>query len=86
MEAGHLSPFEVMSLLPRLMMGGEVVHNKVWQGTAKTVEIVAPGAVAAHADGELLCRVEDGVSALSIELVPRRLEVIAGTGFRGNKP
>ena len=82
-EAGHLSPFEVMSLLPRLMMGGEVVHNKVWQGTAKTVEIVAPGAVAAHADGELLFRVEDGVSALSIEVVPRRLEVIAGPGFRG---
>jgi diacylglycerol kinase family enzyme len=82
-EAGHLSPLEVMSLLPRLMIGGEVVHNKVWQGTAKTVEIFAPGAVAAHADGELLFRVEDGVLALSLGLVPRRLEVLVGPGFRG---
>lgn len=84
-EAGHLSPLEVLSLLPRLIVGGEVVHGNVWQGTGKSVAIVAPGPVAAHADGELLCRVEDGVSALSIDLVPQRLEVLSGPGFRGRK-
>jgi len=82
-EAGQLGAFEVLGLLPRLALGGEVIHPKVWQGQAKTVRLVADSPMAAHADGEMLCEAGDGAREFFLELMPRRLSVMTGPGFRG---
>ena len=82
-EAGQLTALEVLGLLPRLALGGEVNHPKVWQGQAKTVHLMADSPMAAHADGEMLCEPGDGTREFFFELVPRRLAVLTGPGFRG---
>lgn len=82
-EAGQLSALEVLGLLPRLALGGRVTHPKVWQGRANTVRVVADRPVAAHADGELLCETHDGLREFAFELLPQKLAVMTGPGFRG---
>lgn len=82
-EAGQLTALEVLGLMPRLALGGEVSHPKVWQGQAKACRVVADSPMAAHADGEMLCEPGDDVREFSFELEPRKLAVVAGPGFRG---
>lgn len=84
-EAGQLTALEVLGLLPRLALGGKVTHPKVWQGQAKTVRVVADCPVAAHADGEIQCEAKDGVCEFYFELLPQKLAVMTGPGFRGGQ-
>jgi len=74
--AGRLSRWDVIRLLPSLAFSGPPAgYRELTTGRCAALEIVAPSAIAAHVDGEILARPEDDRRSVSVELVPGRLRV-----------
>lgn len=75
LRALNLSRLAILGLLPRLLSGKGPPsgHSQVRTGRCTKLTVACPVPLMAHVDGEILCRPEDGVKKLEIELLPGRL-------------
>jgi diacylglycerol kinase (ATP) len=74
--AGQISRPGIFLLIPRFMAGTQEGHPQIrFLETARLSVRALQGRLAAHADGETLCTEGEG---LSIEILPRALEIIGG--------
>ena len=75
-HAGALSRWQVLRLLPRLALFGAPEHDpRVRQGRCRHVHLTAEKPLTVHLDGEFFCLPEDNVRELTIDLLPRALQV-----------
>jgi diacylglycerol kinase (ATP) len=72
----QVSKAGIFLLIPRFLEGTQAGHPAVRYLNTKRLTVRAlQGSIAAHADGETLCTEGD---ALSLEILPRQLEVVCG--------
>lgn len=75
--------WELLWHLPGLMVGKlPTTHPKIVTGTTPAVRVGGDTPLCVHADGEFFCRPADGVTAATIELLPKRLVVEAAVDER----
>ena len=68
--------WQALGLLPGLIAnGGPPVHPGVRLSRCSTLRLRSEAPLAAHSDGEIYLRPEDGVRELTVELLPKRLRV-----------
>jgi diacylglycerol kinase family enzyme len=78
-RAGRLSRWEALRLIPSLSSKGPPrEHPKLSFPRGRRLVVDCPEPLVIHTDGEMLCRVEDRVHHVEIELIPRRLRVRLG--------
>jgi diacylglycerol kinase (ATP) len=78
LQAGPLTRWQALQLLPRLATGTlPDDRSDIWKGRCRNVAIESPSPLRVHVDGEFFCQPEDGVRELRIELLPRKLTVMA---------
>jgi diacylglycerol kinase family enzyme len=71
--------WQLARYLPALIAGNlPKVHPKIRMGRCTRVSVTGETPLCVHADGEFFSRPEDGVTALEIELLPKRLLVEMG--------
>jgi diacylglycerol kinase family enzyme len=79
LRAGSLTRWEVLRLIPRLSSAGPPRgHPKLSFRRGRQLLVESQQGLAIHADGEVLCRPEDRVRRVEVELIPRRLRVRLG--------
>ncbi len=75
-HAGRLTRWEALRLIPSLSTTGPPrSHPKLSFHRCQRLKIESQQALAIHADGEMLCRPEDQVRRVEVELRPRCLPV-----------
>jgi diacylglycerol kinase family enzyme len=75
-QAGDLSRWEVLKLLPRLAIAGPPRDNpKVRLGQCQRITLHSPTSLVVHADGEFFAQPENGVRSLTIQLLPKALRI-----------
>jgi len=75
-QAGALSSWEVVCLLPRLALGGPPTdYPQVRLGRCRKLNLFSEGPLTVHIDGEFFSQPEDKLHALDIRLLPRALRV-----------
>jgi diacylglycerol kinase (ATP) len=75
-HAALTSRWEALRLLPQIALRGlPPVYPGLTRSLCQTVRVSAPQPLVAHADGELFCVAEDGVTELEIEILPGMLQV-----------
>ena len=68
--------WQALGLLPGLILrGGPPVHPGVHLSRCRSLRLRSENSLAAHSDGEVYLRPEEGVKELTVELLPRRLRV-----------
>lgn len=73
-QAGQLSRWEVLRLLPRIaLFGAPSSYPQVAIGQCQRVCVSTGHSLLVHVDGEFFCQPADRVCALEIDLLPRRL-------------
>jgi diacylglycerol kinase family enzyme len=78
-HAGRLTRWESLRLIPRLSTTGPPrSHPKLGFPRCRRLLVESKQALAIHADGEMLCRPEDQVRRVAVELRPRCLPVRLG--------
>lgn len=76
MHATRLRRWHLVRYLPAMATGNlPTDHPLIRLGRAARVEVASEAPLCAHADGELVCVPEDGVTELTVEVVPRRMRV-----------
>jgi diacylglycerol kinase (ATP) len=79
LHAGHLTRWEALRLIPRLRSSGPPHdHPKLNLTHCRHVIIESAQDLVIHTDGEVLCRPEDQVRRVEVELLPARLFVRHG--------
>jgi diacylglycerol kinase (ATP) len=79
LHAGRLTRWEALRLIPRLRSTGPPRnHPKLILSRCRRVIIESAQDLVIHTDGEILCRPEDRVRRLEVELLPERLFVRHG--------
>lgn len=75
-HTSDLSRLGLVRLMPA-MASGKIPspHRHVWTTRCSAVTIAASAPVRLHLDGEFFCHPKDGLTELSIELLPARLRV-----------
>jgi len=68
---GDLGLFEVLAMLPALLLRGDVHSNRLQRRTVKRVRIETDRPCAFHADGEIV-----GATPVEVEVVPGALRVL----------
>ena len=63
---------EVLALIPRLMITGELQSKRMVRASARRIKLAAQGETWFHGDGELL-----GIAPVEIEVLPKALRVFA---------
>lgn len=75
-HAGRIGRWEALRLLPRLAICGPPKrHPEIRLGRCVSLGVRSPISLAIHTDGELFCTPEDGVREITVELLPKRLQV-----------
>jgi diacylglycerol kinase family enzyme len=75
-HAGPLGRLALLGFVPGLVVGRLPTHHpNVWLGRCRHVQVESEAPLTVHVDGEFFCRPEDGCRAITIELMPRRLQV-----------
>lgn len=78
LHVADLKRWQLVRYIPAMITGNlPVGHPKVRQGTCARADVRSPSPLCVHVDGEFLCRPEDGVTAVTLELRPRGLKVEA---------
>ena len=78
-HAGRLTRWEALRLIPSLSTAGPPRgHPKLGFHRCRRMLIESQQALAIHTDGEMLCRPDDQVRRVEVELIPRRLLVRLG--------
>ncbi len=67
-----LSPFQILALLPRLLMSGELLTPRVKRFRVQAVRLTTDRPTMFHGDGEIL-----GATPVEIEVVPQAVQVLA---------
>src|SRR5262245_46075228 len=76
MHATRLSRWHLVRYLPAMVTGKLPEQHKLLHlGRARRVEVQSEVPLCVHADGEFVCRPQDGISQVAVEMVPRRLRV-----------
>lgn len=80
-HVGAVSRWKALTLLPRIATGTLPTGDPlIHQVLSKRVRVSSPTPLRVHVDGEFFCHPEDGVTSLSIELLPARLRVLTPKG------
>lgn len=75
-QAQNIRWWQALGLLPGLIAkGGPPIHPGIRLSRCRTLRLRSEASLAAHSDGEVYLRPEDGVRELSVELLPKRLKV-----------
>ena len=75
-QAGDLSRWEVVKLLPRMALAGPPKNNpKIRLGRCRKMTLRSPTPLAVHADGEFFARPADKVRDLEISVQPGALRI-----------
>jgi diacylglycerol kinase family enzyme len=78
-RAGRLSRWEALRLIPSLSVKGPPRdHPKLSFVRGRRLIVDSRQPLVLHTDGEMLCRLQDHVLHVEIELIPRRLKVRLG--------
>lgn len=76
MHATRLSRGHLIRYLPAMVTGRlPERHRLVHLGRARRIAVHSEAALCVHADGEFVCRPEQGIGQVAVEVVPRRLRV-----------
>jgi diacylglycerol kinase (ATP) len=76
MHAGALSRWEVLKFLPRVALSGPPTdHPKVKLGRCRKMELKSEAPLVIHIDGEFFCKPADGVTEVTVEMLPGALRV-----------
>jgi diacylglycerol kinase family enzyme len=76
-RAGPLSRWAALTMLPRIATGTlPEDHPLIRQGRCRTVRVRSDLPLRVHADGEFFCQPEDGVTEVTVELLPAALRVL----------
>lgn len=80
--AGRISRWGALALIPRLAVAGPPRnHPEVQLRRCRSFAVRSTQPLAAHIDGEVFCSEPDGVTEVSVSLLPGRLMVkLVGTG------
>jgi len=65
----------MIALLPRLLTGSACRGRRVHCGQGVDMSVEADGPLIIHLDGELWARPDDGVTMVTIELLPGAVQV-----------
>jgi len=75
-HARNLRWWQALGLMPGLILrGGLPDHPEIHVSRCRTARLRSERPLAAHADGEIYLRPEDGVREVTVELLPGRLRV-----------
>ena len=78
--AQQVSRIRIFALISKFMSGTQATHSAIKTARARRVTVTAiQGTLPAHGDGETLCT--EG-QELTIELLPRQIEIISVLGAR----
>jgi diacylglycerol kinase (ATP) len=78
LHVADLPRWQLARYLPALITGNlPIGHPKLKVGSCGRAAVTSPTPLCVHLDGEFLCRPEDGVTAVTFDLEPRRLQVEA---------
>jgi diacylglycerol kinase family enzyme len=76
MHATRLTRWHLLRFLPAMVRGTLPENHKLLKlGRVAHVEVKSQAPLCVHADGEFVCLPEDGLTELSVELLPARLRV-----------
>jgi diacylglycerol kinase family enzyme len=76
-HAGLLTRWQALTMLPRLATGTlPDDHPLMCQGQCRAVRVLASHPLRIHIDGEFFCQPEDGVTDVTVELLPGALRVL----------
>jgi diacylglycerol kinase (ATP) len=76
MHATRLGRGHLLRYLPAMVSGKlPERHPLLHLGRARRVEVHSEAPLCVHADGEFVCRPEDGIRQVAVEVIPRRLRV-----------
>jgi diacylglycerol kinase (ATP) len=79
LHAGPLSRWQVLTYLPRMVLGRIPADDpKVWTGRCKRVRVQSEKPLSVHLDGEFFCLPQDDVRGLEVEILPGVLQVSWG--------
>lgn len=77
-HAGGLTRWQALTMLPKIATGTLTADNSlIHVGQCRTAAVRSAEPLRVHVDGEFFCLDADGVRAIEIELLPRRLRVLA---------
>lgn len=80
-HVGAVSRWKALTLLPRIATGTLPTGDPlIHQVLSRRVKVASTNPLRVHVDGEFFCHPEDGVTSLSIELLPARLRVLTPKG------
>jgi diacylglycerol kinase family enzyme len=81
LQAGALRRWELVRYLPQMISGDlPYEHPQLWHGRCQEVRVESETPLAAHLDGELFSRPEEGVRRIDISLLRHALRVKTGRG------
>ncbi len=76
LHAGPLHRWELIRYFPRMISGRiPTDHPKLWTGRCRHVAVESAEPLTVHVDGEFLCRPEDHVRSLEVNMLPGALRV-----------
>jgi YegS/Rv2252/BmrU family lipid kinase len=78
-QAGAISRWTALRMLPKIATGNlPRDHNLIRQSQCDRLKIQCDEPLRIHIDGEFFCLDEDGIHEVKVELLPKRLRVLAG--------
>lgn len=78
LHIGLVSKWRALTWIPRIILGKLPVQDpQVTVGRCRAATIAGSGPLIIHADGEFFCAPQDQVQSVEIEILPKRLKVIA---------
>jgi YegS/Rv2252/BmrU family lipid kinase len=82
-HAGPITRWQALTMLPRIATGTlPDDHPLIRQGRCRAVRVRAGHPLRIHTDGEFFCQPEDGVTDVSVELLPSALRVLRAADGR----
>ncbi len=82
-HAGPLTRWQALTMLPRMATGTlPDDYPLIRQGRCRTVRVRADRPLRVHVDGEFFCQPEDGVTDVTVELLPAALQVLRAADGR----
>jgi diacylglycerol kinase family enzyme len=79
-HAGPLTRWQALTMLPRLATGTlPDDHRLIELGRCRSVYVRSAQSLRIHTDGELLCEPDEGVTDVTVEMVPAALSVLRKT-------
>src|SRR5205807_10485091 len=76
LHAGPVSRWDLLRHLPNMAAGALPDHHpRMWLGRCRRLAVQSEAPLRIHLDGEFFCHPEDGLTSVTVELLPSRLRV-----------